>query len=33
MAAFSLLAAGAVRVAVELVEPNHPVIVKLFWHL
>jgi hypothetical protein len=32
-AAFSLLAAGAIRVAVELAEPNHPVIVKLFWHL
>ena len=33
IAAFSLLAAGAIRVAVELAEPNHPVIVKLFWHL
>ena len=33
IAAFTLLAAGAVRVAVELAEPNHPVIVKLFWHL
>lgn len=33
IAAFTLLAAGAVRVAVELVEPSHPVIVKLFWHL
>ena len=33
IAAVSLLVAGAVRVAVELVEPTHPVIVKLFWHL
>ncbi len=33
IAAFSLLAAGAIRVAVELAEPNHPVIYKLFWHL
>lgn len=33
LAAFSLLVAGAVRVAVHLAEPDHPVIVKLFWHL
>lgn len=33
LAAFSLLLAGALRVAVHLAEPDHPVIVKLFWHL
>ncbi len=33
LAAFSLLVAGMVRVAVHLAEPDHPVIVKLFWHL
>jgi hypothetical protein len=33
IAAVTLLVAGALRVAVHLVEPNHPVIVKLMYYL
>jgi hypothetical protein len=33
IAAVSLLVAGATRVAVHLVEPTHPVIIKLMYYL